>query len=122
MTLPLDVATVLQALEIELEHEPVDADQVVEGAPTTGFVALAELDDWEVGVWEITPGTVTDVEVKEIFIILRGHAILRHGDGTEVELRPGSVGRLDDGEETEWSVHERLRKIYITHQSASSAV
>ncbi len=113
MTLPLDAATVLQALELELEHEPVDAEQVVHGTPTTGIAALTELDDWEVGVWEITPGTVTDVEVEEVFIVLRGHAILRRGDGTEVELHAGSVGRLDDGEETEWRVLETLRKIYI---------
>ena len=48
--LPLDAATVLQALSLELEHEPVDADQVVSGAPTTGIAALAELDDIEIGV------------------------------------------------------------------------
>ncbi|WP_297603655.1 cupin domain-containing protein [Microcella sp.] len=113
MSLPLDAATVLQALELELEHEPVDAEQVVDGSPTTGIAALTELDDWEVGVWEITPGTVTDVEVDEIFIVLRGHATLQRGDGSEVELVAGSVGRLDDGEETTWVVHDTLRKIYI---------
>ncbi len=113
MTLPLDSALVLQALAIELEHEPVDPEQVVEGAPTSGILALAELDDWEVGVWELTPGTVTDVEVDEIFIVLAGHAILRREDGSETELVPGSVGRLEDGEETEWRVLETLRKVYI---------
>ena len=113
MTLPLDAATVLQALELELEHKPVDAAQVVDGSPTTGIAALTELDEWEVGVWEITPGTVTDVEVDEVFIVLRGHAILRRGDGSEVELMPGSVGRLNDGEETEWRVLETLRKVYV---------
>ncbi len=113
MSLPLDAATVLQALELELEHEPVDAAQVVDGSPTTGIAALTELDDWEVGVWEITPGTVTDVEVDEIFIVLRGAATLVRGDGTEVELVAGSVGHLEDGEETEWRVRETLRKIYI---------
>ena len=113
MSLPLDAATVLQALELELEHEPVDDAQVVDGAPTTGIAALTELDDWEVGVWEITPGTVTDVEVDEIFIVLRGRATLTRGDGTQVELVAGSIGRLADGEETEWKVHETLRKIYL---------
>lgn len=113
MTLPLDAATVLQALDLDLEHEPVDAERVVDGSPTTGIAALTELDDWEVGVWEITPGTVTDVEVDEIFIVLRGHATLTRGDGTVVELVAGSTGRLDDGEETEWHVHDTLRKIYL---------
>lgn len=112
-TLPLDAATVLQALSVELDHEPLDDDQVVEGNPTTGVLALTEIDDWEVGVWEITPGIVTDVEVDEVFIVLKGRAILRREDGSETELVPGSVGRLEDGEETEWEVLETLRKIYI---------
>jgi uncharacterized protein len=111
--LPLDAATVLQALELELEHEPVDPDRVVSGSPTTAVAALTEVDDWEIGVWEITPGTVTDVEVEEVFIVLRGRAILRRDDGSQTELVAGSVGRLDDGEETEWEVHETFRKIYI---------
>ena len=38
--LPLDAATVLQALELPLEHEPVDPEQVVDGSPTTGVAAL----------------------------------------------------------------------------------
>lgn len=112
-SLPLDAATVLQALSVELDHEPLDDDQVVEGSPTTGVLALTEIDDWEVGVWEITPGIVTDVEVDEVFIVLKGRAILRREDGSETELVPGSVGRLEDGEETEWEVIETLRKIYI---------
>ena len=91
--LPLDAATVLQALELPLEHEPVDADQVIEGSPTTGVAALTEVD--------------------EVFIVLKGRAILRRDDGSETELVAGSVGRLEDGEETEWEVHETLRKIYI---------
>jgi len=111
--LPLDAPTVLQALSIELEHEPVDADQVVSGSPTTGIAALTEIDDIEIGVWEITPGIVTDVEVDEVFIVLSGHATLRREDGSESELVAGTVGRLEDGEETEWEVHETLRKIYI---------
>jgi len=113
MSLPLDAATVLQALDLELDHEPVDPAEVVDGSPTTG---LAELTVWggsEVGVWEITPGTVTAVEEAEVFIVLRGHATLRRGDGTTVELVAGSIGRLDEGEETSWTVHETLRKVYV---------
>ncbi len=112
-SLPLDAATVLQALTLELDHEPVEEERVVEGSPTTGVEALTEIDDWEIGVWEMTPGIATDVEVEEIFIVLAGRAILRREDGSETELVAGSVGRLDDGEETEWEVLETFRKIYI---------
>lgn len=112
-SLPLDAPTVLQALTLELELEPVDDEQVVDGQPHVGSLALTEVDDWEVGVWELTPGIVTDVEVEEVFVVLRGRAILRREDGSETELLPGSIGRLEDGEETEWEVLETLRKIYI---------
>lgn len=112
-SLPLDAPTILQALELDLELERVDPEQVVDGDPHVGSVALTEVDDWEVGVWELTPGIVTDVEVEEVFIVLRGRAILRREDGSETQLVPGSVGRLEDGEETEWEVLETLRKIYI---------
>jgi len=103
----------VQALDLQLEHEPVDHSEVVEGSPTTGFVDLTVQGGSEVGVWEITTGCVTAVEEAEIFVVLRGHATLRRGDGRTVELVPGSVGRLDEGEETTWTVHETLRKIYI---------
>ncbi len=113
MSLPLDAAVVLHALTIELEHEPVDAERVLDGQPTTGILALAELGEAEVGVWEITPGTVIDIEVDEVFVVLTGRAILRREDGSESELVAGTVGRLVDGEETQWQVLETLRKIYI---------
>jgi len=51
--LPLDAPTVLQALSIELEHEPVDADQVVSGSPTTGIAALTEIAQQAQSRWSL---------------------------------------------------------------------
>jgi hypothetical protein len=114
MSLPLDSATMVHALEIELTHEPISAAETVAGSPTAGFAALTTVGNLEVGVWEITAGVVTAVEEAEIFIVMRGQATLRRGDGTEVELTPGSVARLTEGEKTQWTVRETLRKVYLT--------
>ncbi|KYH43802.1 cupin [Branchiibius sp. NY16-3462-2] len=93
--------------------EPLEADDVVEGSPLAGSVALTTLGDNEVGVWEMTPGVCTDVETDEVFVVLSGSASVRFEDGTTLELHPGSVVRLYDGEHTTWTVRETLRKIYL---------
>lgn len=65
-------ATNAQALR--LEHKTVPVDQSVAGSPTTGFVALGSFGGLEVGVWEMTVGTMTDVEVDEVFVVIVGRA------------------------------------------------
>jgi mannose-6-phosphate isomerase-like protein (cupin superfamily) len=67
----------------------------------------------EVGVWEMSPGTATDVEVDEVFVVLSGAATVTFDDGEAVDLGPGSVVRLRAGEHTTWVVRETLRKIYV---------
>ncbi|WP_307861649.1 cupin domain-containing protein [Nocardioides xinjiangensis] len=64
-------------------------------------------------MWEMTPGTATDVEVDEVFVVLSGSATLTFGDGEQVVLGPGSVVRLRAGEHTTWAVRETIRKIYV---------
>jgi len=57
-----------------------------------------------------------DSEVEEIFIVIAGEATLtRTIDGEEVtvELRPGVVCHLEEGEQNRWDVRVALRKIYI---------
>jgi len=101
-----------------LAHEPVAADQVVVGAPTTGWVALGSTADGaEVGVWEMTPGTMSDVEADEVFVVISGRAVVEFADGrAAITLAPGSVVRLDAGASTVWTVTQTLRKVYVTPQ------
>lgn len=96
-----------------LDHEPVPAEQVLEGAPTTGSRTLDDSLGVEVGVWEITPGTSTDVEVDEVFVVLSGRATVHDVEEEPLEIGPGSVVRLREGMSTTWVVHETLRKIYV---------
>ncbi|GAB3083169.1 MULTISPECIES: cupin domain-containing protein [unclassified Phycicoccus] len=93
--------------------EPVPATTVVEGSPQAGARPLAEVVGTEVGVWELTAGTVTDVEVDEVFVVLSGSATVSFEDGEVIDLGPGVTVHLRAGDRTTWTVHEVLRKVYV---------
>jgi uncharacterized protein len=109
----LEPGVLVRAAEVTLDHEPLPADQVVDGVPTTGMLVLDERDGREVGVWEMTPGTATDTEVDEVFVVLAGRATVSFEGLPSIDLAPGSVVRLTDGMRTTWVVHETLRKVYL---------
>jgi len=67
----------------------------------------------EVGVWEAGPGTDTDVEEDEVFVVLAGAGSVTFQDGSSLELRPGVVVRLVKGDRTSWDITQRLRKLYV---------
>lgn len=96
-----------------LEHEPVEPADVVAGDPTTAATGLGVVAGAEVGLWEITEGAVRDVEVDEIFVVLSGDGSVSFEDGTVLDLGPGVVVRLHEGERTEWRIREPLRKVYV---------
>jgi uncharacterized cupin superfamily protein len=102
-----------QATSIAIDLDPVSTEQVVSGSPESGSVVLHDFDGHEVGVWEHTVGVSTDVEASEVFVVLFGRAIVEFGDGRTMELGPGTVGRLAEGQKTVWRVMETLRKVYI---------
>ncbi len=103
------------ALELALEYSDVPAGQVVAGAPRVGIAELGTFGGCEYGVWEMTPGAMSDIEADELFIVIAGHAVVElELDGSRIELSRGSVGRLYAGTRTVWTVTDTLRKIYIT--------
>ena len=103
------------ALELALVHEPVAADQVVDGAPTTGFATVSSLGDLEVGVWEMSVGAMRDVESDEVFVVIAGRATVTFdADDRVMTLSAGSVARLSAGEHSVWTVTETIRKVYFT--------
>jgi uncharacterized cupin superfamily protein len=99
--------------EVEVDLEPIAADQVVAGAPTAGATELPAPPGLEVGIWEHTEGTSTDVEVDEVFVVLSGRATVALEAGPVLEIGPGDVVTLAAGARTTWTVHERLRKVYV---------
>ncbi|MGE0215129.1 cupin domain-containing protein [Mycolicibacterium sp.] len=109
--------SVVRAADLDLAYEAVPDEQRVDGEPRTGAAALAGFHGVEVGVWEMTPGTATDVEVDEVFVVLSGSATVEFAGGSPtLHVGAGDVVRLAAGAATTWTVTETLRKIYLTEQ------
>ena len=104
----------IAALDLIIVREPVAADQVVDGAPATGFTTVTTFGELEVGVWEMTVGAMQDVESDEFFVVIAGRATVTFdADDRVMNLSVGSVARLAAGEHTVWTVTETIRKVYI---------
>ncbi len=86
---------------------------MISGSPATGSLILDDRDGREVGVWEMTPGVATDVEVDELFVVLSGSATVDGVAEHPLELAPGSVVKLVAGMRTTWTVRVTLRKVYV---------
>jgi uncharacterized cupin superfamily protein len=119
VTVELTPGLMLAATTVALEHEPLPAEQVVAGAPTTATLVLDERDGREIGVWEMSPGTASDLEADEVFVVLSGRARVQYTSVPEgpvpapIDIVAGSVVRLTAGTTTTWTVHETLRKVYL---------
>jgi uncharacterized protein len=91
----------------------VPAEQRISGTPKTGSVQIEKFGGTVVGVWEMTPGVMRDVEVDEILTVLSGAATVEFQDGKTITLEPGTVARLHAGQQTVWTVTQTLRKVYV---------
>lgn len=113
-TRDFDEGALVAAGELTIPLAPLPKEQIVEGAPSAGAVALGTFAGQEVGVWEHSPGTSTDVESDELFIVLSGSAtVFFIEEERTVHLSAGSVMQLFAGQRTEWTVTETLRKVYV---------
>ncbi|WEB43165.1 cupin domain-containing protein [Streptomyces yunnanensis] len=100
--------------DADLEPEPLDPEQVVSGDPVvTGKVLWESPDGSQIrGIWQITPGVVTDTEANELFVVVSGRATIEVEGGQVLEVGPGDACVLREGDRTRWTVHETLRKTY----------
>ncbi|WKG04787.1 cupin domain-containing protein [Mycolicibacterium sp. HK-90] len=106
--------SIVDAAALTLDHTRLPDPLVVDGAPTTGHRDLLELSGVTIGVWEHSPGVSRDVEADEVFVVISGDATVAFDDGSPaMDLRPGSLVRLYEGQHTTWTVRETLRKVYI---------
>lgn len=96
-----------------LVQTPLASDTVLDGEPITALAELGQFAGLQIGVWELTAGTVTDVEVDEIFIVLSGSGTVHFADGSVLDLRPGVIAQLHAGDATTWHVTEAVRKIWF---------
>ncbi|MFD3975068.1 cupin domain-containing protein [Streptomyces cyaneofuscatus] len=100
--------------DAELEPEPLDPAQILSGEPVvTGKVLWESADGKQVrGIWQITPGVVTDTEANELFVVVSGRATVVVEGGATLEIGRGDACVLREGDRTTWTVHETLRKAY----------
>jgi uncharacterized cupin superfamily protein len=113
-SLPASAGTFgLAVEELELEPDPVDPAAPPDAPRTANRVVWQSPDGRAIrGVWEITPGVVEDTEEDEVFVVVRGRATVAVEGGGAFELAPGTLGVLERGQRTRWTVHETLRKAY----------
>ena len=104
---------VIQAGRLEVPLEPLPAEKAVAGAPRAGVAQVPAVGGLAVGVWEHSAGTSTDVEVDEVFVVLRGRATVEVEGGPVLQLGPGDLCVLEAGARTRWIVHEALRKVFV---------
>ena len=109
----LDAGILVTASDVDVPLAPVPTAQVVAGSPSTGSVDLDE--DMGIGVWEMTPGAMSDTEIDEVFVVVAGSATVEFTAPAlpAIELQPGSIVRLEAGMRTVWTVRETLRKVYL---------
>jgi uncharacterized cupin superfamily protein len=103
------------AHEVSWEEIP-PGTEIFAGDPTARVAALGEIAGIAVGVWEMTPGEVRDVEGDEVFVVVAGRATVTVEDEEVLELRPGAVVHLRAGDRTTWLVHEAVRKVYFARE------
>ncbi|MGA7396757.1 MAG: cupin domain-containing protein [Solirubrobacterales bacterium] len=97
----------------QLEEEPLDLEQIIFGNPRTSALTLVETKEGsESGLWRCTPGTVTDTEVNESFLVLTGKGTLEFEDGRTIDLAPGVTVSFEGGEKTTWTVKETILKAF----------
>jgi uncharacterized protein len=100
--------------DVDLESDPLDPATIVSGSPEVSGKVLWESPDGKQirGIWQITPGVVTDTEANELFVVISGRATMEIKGGETIELGPGDACVLEEGAESIWTVHETLRKAY----------
>lgn len=111
---PASPSFVVHIPDAALEAEPLDPDQIVSGEPVVTGKVLWESEDGKQlrGIWQITPGVVTDTEANELFVVVSGRATVEVEGGATLEVGPGDACVLREGDRTTWTVHETLRKAY----------
>ena len=100
--------------DADLEPDPLDPSQIIAGSPEVSGKVLWESEDGRQirGIWQITPGTVSDTEANELFVVVSGRATIAVEDGGTFDVGPGDACVLREGDRTVWTVHETLRKAY----------
>lgn len=69
------------------------------------------ISDW--GTWECEPSTFPwQYDDKETCYVYEGKVTVETPDGDKVEIEPGDLVVFPEGLKCNWTVHEKIRKVY----------
>ncbi|WP_033338759.1 cupin domain-containing protein [Catenuloplanes japonicus] len=116
-----------------LANRPLDATDLAEkllgppsAAPLGGDITVRSRVDFATddrrlisGVWESEPGTSRweFLTRGEIIHVVAGRMVVTEDGGEPVELTAGATAYFPIGWEGEWTVTERLRKVYVVYKA-----
>ena len=105
----------------EFVSDPIDPERVMDGDPEAFDLPITKAEDGAeiAGFWMCTPGTFSDTELEESFLVIKGHAEVEMADGTRITLSPGDTHSFRAGEETVWKVTQPLIKSYWARPCSS---
>ncbi|BCI55622.1 hypothetical protein NIIDNTM18_49000 [Mycolicibacterium litorale] len=92
-----------------------EADRPASTAPVRSVSLYAD-GGQKHGVWEAEPGVHREYQGQETVVILTGRATVEGSSGITVDVGPGDLVIVDPGEKTTWTVHEKIRKVFIVNQ------
>lgn len=105
--------TGFDATSATVTHEELDEARSLAPGTSTGLSELVSDVGLDVGVWEHSVGSSRDTFGGEVFVVLEGRGRVRCDSGGVIELAPGVVGVLHEGDMTTWEIEEPLRKVWI---------
>ncbi|MBQ1445388.1 MAG: cupin domain-containing protein [Renibacterium sp.] len=107
--------TAIRAADVEVVLEDIEPQRLHSASAQDGATELGILGGVEFGIWEMTEGTASDTENDEVFLVISGSATIDFPqERRSLRVGPGDLVRLGAGTRTTWTVHEQLRKLYLT--------
>jgi uncharacterized cupin superfamily protein len=103
--------------DASLDPFPVPAEWVIEGDPQGSAVILWRSEDGKqcMGIWECTPGLFNWTHTDETATIVKGRVTVNLDGGKTLELAAGDVAFFPEGTQSQWHVHETVRKSFHLH-------
>lgn len=93
---------------------PIAPERVLVGEPVASTLLLDDVDGYQLGLWQVTPGEFTTQHFGylEYITVLSGAGRLIDDEGTITELAPGITVLMRPGWCGRWIVDETLTKAF----------
>lgn len=86
-------------------------DKIQKEKPDQSKLDDLGINNW--GTWECDPSSFPwQYEDKETCYVFEGKVTVETPDGQKVEIEPGDLVVFPKGLKCNWTVHEKIRKVY----------